>query len=187
MSQNLRQPSMLAETIVYESGDMSMQLISSWCPLNVVTHVRCLGSHTFTFVSREPDTNSRELRARVEHFDKWPLSFPVTKLHEWLSLTFLCIEIPQGNCSANCPRYHLVISRVKLEASNLTAELSALLIVSMLPHLLRDAVSYFWSRISSCLDDRLPRPLDTRRSLGPRIWCSLSLSKSIFPRLWDFR
>ena len=48
-------PSREPVTIILESGEMSMQVMSPVCPLYVLTAYGIRKSHNFTFVSAEPD------------------------------------------------------------------------------------------------------------------------------------
>jgi hypothetical protein len=69
---------MLPETTVEESGERSKHVIYSLWPLKVMTHYFARGSHSFTFVSRDPEIKYRAFLIMAEHLDKCPDNLPAT-------------------------------------------------------------------------------------------------------------
>jgi hypothetical protein len=69
---------MQPDTIVMESGEISKQVISSWCPFKVIVQLFIRGSQTLMLVSKEPDTTYFKFLIIVEHFDRCPENFPET-------------------------------------------------------------------------------------------------------------
>ena len=83
MSQNLTVPSLLPETIILESGEMSSAVISYEWALKVLTQDRVRKSHILTFVSTAPETTTFMFGVfstiRAEALVKWPVNFAAAK------------------------------------------------------------------------------------------------------------
>ena len=78
VSQNFTVPSLLPDTIILESGEMSRDVISCECALNVLTHYLVRKSHILTLVSTAPETTTLLLlrsTMRAEALVKCPVNF----------------------------------------------------------------------------------------------------------------
>ena len=79
VSQNFTVPSLLPDTTIFESGEMSRDVISCECALNVLTHYLVRKSHILTLVSTAPEITTFILlffsTMRAEALVKCPVNF----------------------------------------------------------------------------------------------------------------
>ena len=84
VSQNLIVPSLLPDTIIFQSGEMSRHVMSQVCALYVLMHAFWRRSHILTFVSTAPETTMFALiefsTYKAEQLVRCPFSFDIVLL-----------------------------------------------------------------------------------------------------------